>query len=98
MELLGEISDKMPSVGDMLVVSLAAAVVCAGLALIDRKLAWAMLLVTLLVGGLFAYAGFEETFVNGPTRDAIWIELGWPWVLATIIAPLLPAGCVAGVI
>ena len=97
MTILGEISDKMPTTWGLLVVPIVAAAICAGLARLDRKLAWAMLSITLLFGGLFAYAGFEETFLNGPMRDAIWSELGWPWVTASIFGPLMPAASVAGV-
>src|SRR5258708_3527747 len=98
MVMLAEIADKMPSIGDIVWVPMAAATVCAGVALVDRELALAMLSVTLLVGGLIAYDAFNYAFVSGPMRDGVWIELGWPWVLAAIFSPLMPAGCVAGVI
>src|SRR5256885_5765045 len=95
MTLLAEISDKMPSISGMLAIALAAAVVCGGIALVDRTVAWSMLFLTLLVGGLLAYVAFDDAFVSGPMRDAVWSELGWPWVLSDMIGPLLPAACVA---
>jgi hypothetical protein len=98
MTLLAEISDKMPSISGILAIALAAAVVCGGIALVNRSFAWAMLLLTLLVGGLLAYVAFDEAFVSGPMRDAVWGELGWPWVLSDMIGPLLPAVCVALVV
>jgi len=96
--ILAEISDKMPSTAGIIAVALIAAAICSGIALTNRTVAWSLLGITLLVGCLLAYVAFDEAFVSGPLRDDVWRELGWPWVLAYIIGPVLPAVCVAGVL
>jgi len=98
MTLLAEIADKMPSTGGILAVAATAAAVCAGLALLPRAAARAVLVASLLVGGRLACGAFDDAFVSGDLRDAVWRELGWPWVLADIISPLLPAACVGCVL
>src|SRR5437762_251535 len=98
MHMLAEIADKMPSTGDIVVVAMVAAGMCAGVARVNRIVASSLFVVALLAGGCLSYEAFKEGFIGGRLHDSIWIELGWRWVLATIIAPLLPAACVAGVI
>jgi hypothetical protein len=57
-----------------------------------------MLGITLFVGGILAYEAVGDAFSHGPMRDAVWSEMGWPWVVADIIGPLLPAVGVAGIL
>jgi len=88
-----EIADKMLSALEVFVGAALATAACAGIARINRMLAWSMLAMTILLGGWLSYAAAAE-FVLGDLRDAVWRELGWPWVLATIAGPLVPAICV----
>ena len=99
--LLAEISDKEPSAAFISVVAVVLAAVCAGAALSTRNriVGMCLLMIAGLLGGVFSYsAAAESLFISGGMRDAIWTELGWPWALASIGGPLLPAVCVAGVL
>lgn len=98
MVILAEISDKMPSTGGIIVVCLVAAGFSVAVASAHRAVAWVVLSLVLVVGGFFAVGGFQESFRDASFSDAIWGELGWPWVLASIVGPLLPAVCVACVL
>ena len=98
MVILAEISDKMPSTAGIVVAWLVAAGISVGLAAAHRAIAWAVLLLALAVGGFFALGGYHESFVEGPFSEAIWHELGWPWVAASIVGPLLPVIAVAVVL
>jgi hypothetical protein len=93
MLILAEISDKMPSTAGIIVVAVIVGVICGGVALANRIVAWSMLGITLLVGCILACDAFGEAL-----RDAAWSEMGWLWVLADIIGPLLPALGVAGIL
>ena len=95
MVILAEIADKMPSTAGIILTCLVAAVIGVGLARSHRAVAWPVLLLALAVGGFFAVGGYHESFVEGPFSDAIWRELGWPWVATSIVGPLLPAIAVA---
>jgi hypothetical protein len=98
MWIFAEISDKMPSTAGIIEIAVIAGVICGGIALANRIVAWSMLGITLSVGFLLAYDAFGEAFFRGPMRGAVWSEMGWPWALAYIIGPLLPAVGVAGVL
>jgi hypothetical protein len=98
MVILAEIADKMPSTVGIVIACLVAAGICVGLAWSHRAIAWAVLSLALVVGGLFAVGGYHESFVEGPFSDAVWSELGWPWVAASIVGPLLPVTAVAALI
>jgi hypothetical protein len=95
---LAEIADKVPSTAGMILCAAAAGAVCAGIAMIHRIVAWSMLLITVVAGGLLACLAFADAFVSGPFRDAVWSELGWPWVVSDVLAPLVPSACVTGVL
>jgi hypothetical protein len=89
--VLAEISDKMPSAAGMGAVCAVVAVACLGLAWVDRGVAWVMLVLAVVGGGVLAVDGYREARGGGPFADAIWTELGWPWVMASTAGPLLPA-------
>ena len=88
--ILAEISDKMPSTQAVITASLATAVLCTVLALLGREAAWTMFAIALSVGVFFAYGGCHEAFLEGSFSEAVWAELGLPWVLASVLGPLLP--------
>lgn len=98
MVILAEIADKMPSTAGILIACLIAAGFSAAIAWVHRAVAWTVLLFTLIVGGFFAVGGYHESFLEGSFSDAVWGELGWPWVASSIAGPLLPAVCVAAVL
>lgn len=98
MVILAEIADKMPSTGGIVIACLIAAGVAVGLAWAHRMIAWTVLLLTLVIGGFFAVGGYHESFLETSFSNAIWRELGWPWVAATIAGPFLPAIAVAAVL
>lgn len=98
MVIVAEIADKMPSTGGMVIACLVVVGVSVGLAWSHRAAAWGVLLLALLVGGYFAVGGYHESFAEGAFSEAIWSELGWPWVAASMAGPLLPAIAVAAVI
>jgi hypothetical protein len=95
MVILAEIADKMPSTAGIVVICLVAAGFSLALAWVNRAVAWTVLLLALGVGGFFAVSGYHESSADGSFSDAVWSELGWSWVAASIVAPLLPAICVA---
>jgi hypothetical protein len=98
MVMVAEISDKMPSTEGIVVACLVAAGISVGLASAHRAIAWAVLLLALVVGGFFALGGYHESFAEGPFSEAIWHELGWPWVAASIVGPLVPVIAVAALL
>lgn len=91
MAILSEIADKMPSASGIVAVCAVLAATAVGVACLHRAAAWCMLLLAVGLGVVVAFDGYHESFVEGPFTDAIWDELGWPWVLASIGGPLLPA-------
>jgi hypothetical protein len=95
MVILAEISDKMPSAAGIVTASVIASCVGGALAWSHRAAAWVVLSLTLLIGGFFAWAGYHAAFREGSFSDAVWAELGRPWVAASIVGPLLPAVCAA---
>ena len=92
---LAEISDKMPSTLAVVLACLAAAAISVAIASAHRGRAWVVLVITFVVGMLFAVGGYHESFADGSFTDAVWRELGGPWVAASIVGPLLPASAVA---
>jgi hypothetical protein len=91
MVILAEIADKMPSTAGIVVACLIATGFAVVLACVHRAVGWMVLLFALVVGGFFAVGGYHESFLESSFSDAVWRELGWSWVAASIAGPLLPA-------
>lgn len=71
MLILAEIADKMPSTVGIVITCVVAAGISVGVAWSDRAVAWAVVLLALVVGGFFAVGGYRESFVEGPFSDAV---------------------------
>ena len=89
MQILAEISDKMPSTFEVLLVVLTA-LLSAVLVMIGRTTALVVLATAALIGGLYVSAVAVDMFPPGQMHDTIWAELGWPWVIVNVVAPFLP--------
>ena len=98
MMIVAEIADKMPSTAGIISACLIATAVSVGLELAHRAVAGAVFLLSLVMGGFFALGGYHESFVDGLLSEAIWRELGLPWVAASIACPLLPVVAVAALL
>ena len=96
MLLLGEIADKMGTIPEMWITMAIIAVMFAVIACINRVVAWIMLILSIAVSGLLTYANINECWFD-PISDAIWHELGWPWVISSLGSSLLPVIAVTGV-
>ena len=90
MMILAEIADKMPSTSAIVVTGIVAATVSVAIASAHRGMAWGVFVLALTGGVFVAFVGYHESFVEGPFSDVVWSELGWPWVAASIVAPLAP--------
>ena len=97
MTILAAIADKMPTALEVVTLAGILAAFCAGVALLHRYTALALLPTTVLFGALVTRAAYREAFVDPVMRDFVWAESGWPYVTATLAAPLLPAAAVTAV-
>jgi hypothetical protein len=95
MIFLAEISDKMGSTSETVILCVCAAIGFGAMALLARAAGCALLLTSLIVGIVFAHIGFSAAFLEAAFSNAVWQELGWPWVIANTAGPLLPAVAVA---
>ena len=93
MTIFAEISDKTPSTPGTFLLAASATLICTGLAWTNRTACRVLLVITTLIGCLLAYLAIDDAFLSSETsfREAIWSELGWPWVVGQILSPLLPA-------
>lgn len=76
----------------IVMIAIAFAGFSAGVASLHRTAAWVAFAIALAVGGYLAYSSVCESFVDPGMRNAVWNEMGWLWVAASVCGPLLPAG------
>jgi hypothetical protein len=86
---------RWPRRRGIIVASLIATAIGFGIASTHRAIAWSVLLLSLVVGIFLAFGGCHAAFVENSFSDAIWSELGWPWVIASIVGPMLPVVAVS---
>jgi hypothetical protein len=88
--MLAEISDKMPSGGEIWMWKLFLSAP-ALIGLIWRKLAGIVLVVCVAVSALICYFSYHEAFLEAGFSDAVQSEMGEVWIANSIASSFLPA-------
>jgi biotin transporter BioY len=86
---LAEIADKMPAISTMwFVMGVVSLPFLVGLA--HRKIALVLLPVSAFLSAWLMYWDYREVFLEGVFSEAIWSELGFPWVFNSFAACAVP--------
>ncbi len=91
MGLLGEIVDKMPTIGQMWLVLALMGVVLSLPGMIHRYIAIGMFIIGTIISIYCMYSAYHQAFVAADLSVDIRIELGSVWVFHSLISSVCPA-------
>lgn len=95
MLLVAEIADKMFSPLGCWSAGLCVSLPLLAIAAAGRWGAGVALFLALLLSGFLTYGSYREAWLEGAFSDAVWNELGWPYVVSSFGAAWLPTLLVA---
>ena len=87
--ILAEISDKMPTVGQMWLMSLSLSSPFA-IGIMRKWLSGVALVVSIAVSGFLAWSAYCQAFVEPGFSDAVQREMGRWWIVNSITSAFLP--------
>ncbi len=87
--MLAEISDKMPTIGELWLYALILGLYLGAFALMHRVFAIVMFLIAVSLAGFGVYGTVHESFFEGAFSQAVQHELGWGWIVSGLVSPIL---------